>query len=88
MLGCPADLISGILEPLGPPGSIGFAIGNEHLIVEWGDGTRTAVVNGMLSVVSPDGGVIAHVGDEVTLTGGRTRAGVLRACGPVVPSPS
>ena len=83
--GCQPDRITGILEPLGPSGSLGLAVGNEHLILEWGDGTRTVVVNGRLSVLSPAGIVTGHVGDEITLTGGRTRPGVITACSPAAP---
>ena len=71
-----------MLEPLGPPGSIGIATGNEHLIVTWGDGTRSVEVGGTLSVVSPDGRVTAREGDHATLTGGLVGAGVFVACGP------
>jgi hypothetical protein len=80
--GCPLDRISGVLEPLGPPGSLRIFDGGDHLILTWGDGTRTLVVDGVLSVVAPDGTVSARVGDRVTLTGGRIRAGEFLACGP------
>ena len=80
--GCPADRITGVLEPLGPPGSMGIAVGNEHLILQWGDGTRTIEVAGTLSAVSPEGTVTARVGDAVTVPGGRIRAGVFFACAP------
>ena len=71
-----------MLEPLGPPGSIGIFDGASHLILTWGDGSRTVDVGGTLSVVSPDGTVTARVGDRVTLTGGRIRPGEFVACGP------
>jgi hypothetical protein len=82
VLGCPLDQISGVLEPLGPPGTIGIFDGGDHLIITWGDGTRTVDIGGTLSVVSPNGVVTARVGDRVKLTGGRIRAGEFVACGP------
>jgi len=82
VLGCPLDQVTGVLEPLGPPGSIGIFTDGDHLILTWGDGTRTVDVGGTLSVVSPAGTVTARVGDRVTLTGGRIRAGEFVACGP------
>ncbi len=82
VLGCPLDRITGVLEPLGLPGSMGIFAGGEHLVLTWGDGTRTVDVAGTLTVVLPDGRVSARVGDRVTLTGGRIRAGEFVACGP------
>lgn len=88
VLGCPLDQISGVLEPLGPPGSMGIFDGGSHLILTWGDGTRTVDVDGTLSVVSPAGDVTARVGDQVTLTGGRIRPGEFVACGPAPRPPA
>lgn len=79
---CPAALITGVLEPLGPPGSIGIAAGPRHLIVTWVDGYRSAELNGSLVVLSPEGAVVARAGDRVELTGGELRAGEWTACGP------
>ena len=81
--GCPLDQVTGVLEPLGPPGSIGIALDDSrHLIVVWGDGHRSVDINGTLSVLSPAGQVVARVGDRVTLTGGQIRPGQFLACGP------
>jgi hypothetical protein len=85
---CPLDSITGVLEPLGPPGSIGIAADSLHLIVVWGDGHRSVDVDGTLSVVSPSGHVVARVGDRVTLTGGHVRPGEFLACGPAAPRES
>jgi hypothetical protein len=74
-LGCPLAVIEGFLEPLGPPGSIGIMEGPNHLILSWHDGFHPAEVNGALVVLSPDGTVVARVGDLVQVTGASIKAG-------------
>jgi hypothetical protein len=75
-------LIEGVLEPLGPPGSIGIMDGPNHLILSWHDGFHPAEVDGALVVVSLDGTVVARAGDRVQVTGGQLKAGEWFACGP------
>jgi hypothetical protein len=81
---CPSDRIEGTLEPLGMPGSIGLAEASSHSVITWLGGNRTGVVEGALSVIAPDGRVLARVGDPVIVTGGHVRPGEIVACGPVV----
>ena len=80
-VGCPAALIEGVLEPLGPPGSIGIMEGPNHLILSWHDGFHPATINGTLVVLAPDGTVVAREGDRVQVTGGQLKAGEWFACG-------
>ncbi|MBA2721000.1 MAG: hypothetical protein H0U52_17425 [Chloroflexi bacterium] len=79
---CPANLIEGVLEPLGKPGSIGIMEGSRHLHVTWVGGYRSAEQNGIAVVLSPAGEVVAQAGDAVRLTGGEIRPGEVVACGP------
>ncbi len=81
-VGCPIELIEGVLEPLGMPGSIGIMSGSRHLIITWTNGYRSAEVAGAVVVISPSGAVVARAGDRVEVTGGEVRPGEWLSCGP------
>jgi hypothetical protein len=87
-VGCPTNLIEGVLEPLGMPGSIGIMDGTRHLVIVWTNGYRSAVVDAGVAVLSPSGEVVARAGDTVEVTGGEVRPGEWLACGPPRPRAS
>jgi hypothetical protein len=79
---CAGVHFTGVLEPLGLPGGIGIMVESRHYLLSWADGYRSAETNGAVVVLSPDGTLVAREGEDVEVTGGFSRPGEIRACGP------
>src|SRR6185369_16454703 len=80
VVGCPASIVTGTLEPLGARGVVGLFDGERHLQIDWHGGVKTAELGGRTVVIDPTGRPLAGVGDVVELLGGETRPGVWFAC--------